>query len=814
MKQRSVWASLSSGTALLPVIAATVFAGPAFAGSSIVRDGQGHAEIVIADRPPRTAALAARELQTYIAKITGARPPIVTKPSEGCPVQIYVGKSAHTERLKVSDEGLEHGAFRMVSSDSWLVLLGRDSDFSPPRPFAKNNGDIPRMRAEWDGLTGEKWNNPTVQTYKRYNRELEIWNCDERGSLNAVYAFLRTLGIRWYMPGELGEIVPKQETIALPQVDRVVRAEFALRQMHFAHFHMAPKEHILWYLRQGLNHGDKVVGFGPMGHGTRDVHGRDEVKKAHPEYYALYGGKRDREYGRRGKPCLSAEGLLQSNVRFTRAAFDIYDAPMVSVMPQDGYASVCQCELCEGKGTPQRGWNGQMSDYVWSYTDRVAREVYKTHPKKRISCFAYGTYLLPPETIEKLSPNVTVGIVQARGSWTDPEKREWLLDVRRQWMGKASGKMLVWDHYLHSREKSVYHALPAYYPHAIAKDLRSLKGISLGEFIEVSFGPRLSLHAPAFNHLNVFVTARLYWDVDRDVDALLGEYYRDFYGPAAEAMKAFVGYSEANWLDMRHKAPAIDKALELLSAARQAAGDSIYGRRIDLLAEYLKPMKELRNRLLRGRKNARQARALNREPSDIRLDGRLDDKFWKGQPKYGLREVQTGRPPFSRTTFQAGWAANALYFGIRCDDRDMKNLNTTATKDGDTNIWVGDNVELLIETQCHSYFQIAISPFGAVTDLDRKGGLNTLWTSGAEVAAHAAEDHWGIEVRLPIADENQAELDPLNGIAGRRPSATYPFYFNLCRQRVRGEQTERSAFSPTAEETFHFPLKFGELIVR
>ena len=47
----------------------------------IVRDGEPRAEIVTSDKPTRMTTLAARELQTYVEKITGAKLAISSRPS-------------------------------------------------------------------------------------------------------------------------------------------------------------------------------------------------------------------------------------------------------------------------------------------------------------------------------------------------------------------------------------------------------------------------------------------------------------------------------------------------------------------------------------------------------------------------------------------------------------------------------------------------------------------------------------------------------------------------------------------------------------
>ena len=37
---------------------------------------------------------------------------------------IYVGESDYTGALGISTEGLRHGAYRMVSGEGWLALVG------------------------------------------------------------------------------------------------------------------------------------------------------------------------------------------------------------------------------------------------------------------------------------------------------------------------------------------------------------------------------------------------------------------------------------------------------------------------------------------------------------------------------------------------------------------------------------------------------------------------------------------------------------------------------------------------------------------
>lgn len=290
----------------------SVFAAPARAAEPfLVKEGRAQAEIIIAENPPRTVRLAAHELRNYVEKISGARLPIATQPGDGVPVRVYVGRSPHTDKLNITADGLQHGAYRIASGDDWLVLIGDDTDFVPIEPWARNNGDIAsgKLQSEWEKITGAPWGVPHGGMYKHRiklpgdigkpdgvpterNKFLELWGFDERGSFNAVCGFLRQLGVRWYMPGELGEVVPGLPTIPLPRVDETVHADFPLRRFNIR-FSVVGRDTALWAMRLGVRdpYGTQVA------HGLATMTGRDEIFAAHPDWFALYGGRRHYQPG-------------------------------------------------------------------------------------------------------------------------------------------------------------------------------------------------------------------------------------------------------------------------------------------------------------------------------------------------------------------------------------------------------------------------------------------------------------------------------------------------------------------------------------
>jgi hypothetical protein len=793
----------------------------------LVENGQPLAEIIIAENPQRSVRLAAHELQRYVEKISGAKLAIATQPGGGVPVQLYVGRSPHTDRLKVTAEGLKDGAYRIVSGEHWLAFIGDDTDFTPLEPWARGNADIRsgKLQAEWDKITGALWGVPNAGMYKhRINlpgdigrptalgpapkgEKLQLWGFDERGSFNAVCGFLHRLGVRWYLPGDLGEVVPTLKTIPLPKMDETVRPDFPVRRFNIR-FGTNSTDTALWAMHLGMRDPNTLQ----VAHGMDTMTHRDEIFAAHPEWFALYGGKRQTQPGQRlNQLCYSNEDLFQATVRYARAQFDQYDFESVSIMPPDGYTAICQCELCKGKDAPERADRGHLSDYIWDFVNRVAKEVGKTHPKKKVLCCAYGAYTLPPLQIAKLEPNVLVCIVGGRRpTKSTPEQQEEIRKLREGWIAKTANPILIFENYPFT-DRGWY--LPSFVPHTIGAGINATKGTSQGEDIWLSVRQDFDKVGIGFNHFMVYFTARMYWGgKDADVDAIFREYCRLFCGPAGQEMLAFFTYCEANWQEIEKDKAKTDTALDLFSAAQKnAAADSVFGRRIAVMDDYLKGLRNKSTQLGQKRGPVPFLRLVGEARGKIVIDGKLDDAAWVNCPAAStgrLRELQTGRQPTFGTTVKSAWIGNNVYFAIRCEEPPGEKPNIGTTKKDDSALWYGDAVEILIETESRSYYQIAISPSGAIADLDRSApkGAWFSWDSQAEVATQIDDRGWTAEIRIPVT---QDENDPLHQIIGHKPTLSLPWHINICRQRIRDNVTEASAFSPTGTDHFHSVMKFA-----
>jgi len=57
-----------------------------------------------------------------------------------------------------------------------------------------------------------------------------------------------------------------------------------------------------------------------------------------------------------------------------------------------------------------------------------------------------------------------------------------------------------------------------------------------------------------------------------------------------------------------------------------------------------------------------------------------------------------------------------------------------------------------------------------------------------------------VEIRIPAVGAEQEKILPLQGLAGGKPTDVFPWYFNLSRQRLYGDQIELTAFWTTGKE--------------
>jgi hypothetical protein len=533
--------------------------------------------------------------------MTGATLPIRHAPSPESGFHVFLGESEHTRALGITSAGTRDGGFKIVSGDDFLVLLGDDRT-SSRGPILSDN--------DWDALTApDLWLNPSPGN-RDYNRDYGIYETDGRGTMNAVHELLYDQGIRWYYPSADGTIIPKRPDLSFPPTHRVVNPDFSIRNLYlyykrFGHLTArrypggdlegSRDEHLNWLLSLRINSISEYVA-GRFPHGLDAVTGREETQKRHPEYYALWGGElMNGQNGNASKQNLCSPELLAATIRYAKRMFDTYPGRYVSIWPADGFTRVSEhSEECRNKATPERGSSGAISDYVWDFVNRVAWAIHDDPaygPKHRILSGAYSAYQLPPQNLSDprgMAPNVAVVITKTRTSTGDPEHKAHYRRLATQWAELLpSREILTYDYYIHNRPERPLESAPVLFPRLIAEDLAFLNGRSKGEFVEVLTNwPAWGLTWDSFaaQALNTYITARLYWDADQDIEALLTEYYDLYYGPASQQMRRLHEYSESHFPSLIEDPDRLVTMRAMAEDALTTAGEStVFGRRISRL---------------------------------------------------------------------------------------------------------------------------------------------------------------------------------------------------------------------------------------
>ncbi len=568
----------------------------------LVRDGKPQSVIIIDKQAPDSVRLAAHEFQEHVAKASGAKLPIQDS-TEDLPPQtigIYLGETKAAKTLGVEFTKLQSDAFRIIAKDRCLVIAGRDYQ-GPP---------VIGLRNPW-------WPNEV------YNAKLKIGAFGEAGTLNGVYHFLEQYcGVRWYMPGDLGTVVPRQPTIRVPVGDETVAPDYEYRYPWLCNFGDSPDD-ALWYRRMRFGGACPVQIIDSFGRLAK-------YKDRHPEYFALIGGARD--FGGRSclgggaNLCLSNPAVADQWVKEICEYFDQHpEQKYYPLAPEDGMVKICECPRCQAQVVPSMGDTGKFSDYVWRFVNTVAKGVAAKHPDRYVGCLAYESYLEPPSRIEKLEPNVAVMLCKSRGAFTNREYQKRLYKSVKEW-SQRTRNIFFWEYYLYTWLP--WREMPVFYPHLISQDLRTLRDFGKGEFIEseswgsnggVPESMRGHICFPGTQHLNLYVTAKALWNSRMDVDNLLDEYYTQFYGTAGVEMRTFWTTAETLWMSEkavaggigsgdnptdRYKSSDIANLCKLLSDGLAKVEDgSVFARRIRLVqTEVQHAFKRINN--LRDRKRS------------------------------------------------------------------------------------------------------------------------------------------------------------------------------------------------------------------
>jgi len=781
----------------------------------LVAEGKAVADIVIAKDCPKGTKTAAEELQRRLAEMSGAKLAIVETPSPEVKNHVFVGESAETKKLGVTVDDVKHDGYKVIAADDHVVLVGKDIYFSATT-FAKHYDKAHRLSPEaWEKLTGHKWRTPTFYGDMDYNPECGFNVNDGTGTLYAVFDLLQQLGMRWYMPvEELGIVVPKLQTISIKPQSLKKEPEFPQRRFPDPQ-RGKYKDQMLWFKSMMVGTSFVLPIYHAVGRLTYFG------KNADRAYFGIINGKPNYQ-----APKLTSEKLradFVTSLKFTR---QVYPGIEYDCLGQpDGWSAMDEADAKAGWLHEERGIYGNFTDYMWDFNMDIRRRVMAENPERKFTVFAYSGTTLPPSNVTKVPDNVTVGMLQHSTEWMRaPYSSD--LAVRDEWMKRMSDskqQFLIMDHYLEHADIRSIPPVPVIHTKFLQANLKAAYDRAVGYDVELPWistaeqrpGVSESLRRPALSHLMIYLHARMMWDRHLDLQAVLDEYYTLFYGPAQAEMKEFYEFAEQVWTRPEPREvtanggflkPAdVKQYFAILDRAKAKVGDSIYGKRIALLAAEMEPLKVLFDNLQRN--NGQIMAYPAKHP--FKIDGDLTKPFWA--PENGLftplGDLTTGtKPQHLSTSVAFRWLGNeqALVVGIECIEPKMNQLRASCKDRDSYAIFNDDTVEIRLETAGGLRPFIVVNPNGQILDecvTARSEDLANFYTV-KQIAVKKLADRWTAEVLI--------EAKP---ISGTRPTLSYPWGVNICRQRMAGIVPEFYMLFPSGTK-FKDPKAMGNLVMR
>ncbi len=548
------------------VLAVTLSAGMDVRGDesalALVKGGAPVSTIVLAKEPTRAAQFAARELQYHVRKITGAELPIVADDAAVEGRRILVGASAATEALGLRNDGFAPQEYLVRVGPEAIVLMGRDKDDKGKVNYSLAQG----ADDSWPPLL------------------------DDQATCYAVYDFLeRSCGVRWYWPTEAHMVLEPTATLAVVPVERRRSPSYKYRWPCGQQFpdplwaatttpsaqlgvagSLSRCEASLFWRRMRVG-GEKFAANHTFGKWA------ERYNESHPDWYGVGQPK-----GAYAQPCMSNPEVVAQCVQEARDYFDKGIVPtggqcdgiFFGVVPNDNGAW-CGCATCQARLTKNESGmfsNSSAGSLVHNFVNKIAKELRTTHPDNYISTLAYWDYAFPPADVA-LEPNIAVMLCLHIRNWWEPAMEKNDMAFVEAWAGKRDRPIYLWLYDCFPQEIAMngrFHCFPAFMPHLLARQLRTLRGYGArGVFLngfswytfegdyryKVARGAGIS---PA-EQLHSLVMFKMLDDPDQDVDAVLDEFFTRYYGAAAAPMKELCRQLEDTYCSSVNYPPEIQR---------------------------------------------------------------------------------------------------------------------------------------------------------------------------------------------------------------------------------------------------------------
>ena len=458
---------------------ATFFCNDVFAtGSRLVENRASDYCIYLSPKAPSSVQLAASELREYVEKATGVSLPVIKKAKPPASPYISLGVNVASTAADIDAAAIPLEGYQIATRGKNIFILGVDT---------------PDGKKTTYGGTSD-------------------------GTLNGVYTFLEEfLGVRWLMPGEVGEYVPRRDIFEVPKINRVDKPGFPIRRLEYVQNDNALVKQWLRRQKQGYSiaffHGHNWVETMPA-----------DLFKAHPEWFAMIGGVRSAPVGRYKFETTNKELVQAFSDRVIDTLRKNPQFYSYSISPSDSDNWSTSPESLALYDKDPRG-SLSVTRLVLDFYNNVAKNVGQKMPDRVVCGYVYSIYQYPPSMgIPKLEPNLCLVVAPTFSYGYGLHRPEARVDFEKI--------MGAWSR---SARNLGYYDLPVTFSQTVGAP--NPPGIEILKFIY----PRLASYGvkevfiygvSGWGHgaITNYLLAKLNWNPKANIDDLAKEFYTLAYG--------------------------------------------------------------------------------------------------------------------------------------------------------------------------------------------------------------------------------------------------------------------------------------------
>lgn len=353
-----------------------------------------------------------------------------------------------------------------------------------------------------------------------------------RGTMYGVYAFLESLGCRWY--GQNAGTIPHLPNITLGALDIKEKPAFEYRDVYIREA-MKPD-----YAARNRANGPTAgldqkrggcIAYFPFVHSFGALVPLDKYWATHPEYFSMIDGKRTNQ---NTQLCMTNPEVIKvATQTVLQWMKDHPDAKIYSVSQNDWYNN-CQCPNCKAIDDEEGSPSGGMLRFV----NAIAAETEKLHPDKLVDTLAYQWTEKPPK-ITKPRANVRVRLCpifccEAHPYETcDAKENKAFMESLASW-SKLTDNLYIW-HY-NTSFANYLNPFPDFRQLIDTAKLYKRSGVK-GIFWEGSYpvggGGELG-------YLRSYLLAKISWNPEIDGEAVMRDFCNDYYGKGGKFIYQYV----------------------------------------------------------------------------------------------------------------------------------------------------------------------------------------------------------------------------------------------------------------------------------